>query len=97
MRYDTPIFFQEVIRGAYNGETSNYDEDTIIETKRFASVTDSGIEALKLIYGEIKQGSKVLRLQTPYNEKFEHIRIGSKVYNVGFSRNRKVFVISEVQ
>ena len=97
MRYDTPIFFQEVIRGAYNENTSNYDEDTTLETKRFARVTDSGEETLKLIYGKIKQGSKVLRLQTPYKANFERIRIGSKVYKVDFSRYNKIFVVSEVQ
>lgn len=97
MRYDTAVYFQEVFPGAYNVKTSNYEEDTIIETKRFASVTDSGVEALKLIYGGIKQGSKVLRLQTPYNADFASVRIDSKVYKVDFSRKNKVFVVSEVQ
>ena len=97
MRYDTPVFFQEVFSGAYDTSTDNYDDNFVEETKRFASVTDSGTDALKLIYGSIKQGSKVLRLQTPYNAKFESIRIGSKVYKVDFSRKNKVFVVSEVQ
>ena len=97
MRYDTPIFFQEIIQGVYIDTTGNYGEETILETKRFASVTDSGINALNLLYGGIKQGSKVLRLQTPYNANFERIRIGSKVYKADFSRNHKVFVVSEVQ
>ena len=97
MRYDTPVYFQEIEPGKYNKDTDNYGEDTVNETKRFASVTDSGVEALKLIYGGIKQGSKVLRLQTPYNAKFACIRIGSKTYRVDFSRKHKVFVVSEVQ
>lgn len=97
MRYDTPIFFQEVLPGAYNATTSNYEKDIVIETKRFASVTDSGAERLKLVYGRIKQGSFVIRLLTPYNANFVSVRIGSKVYNVDFSRKNKVFVVSEVQ
>jgi hypothetical protein len=97
MRYDTPIFFQSIEPGKYNADTGDYEGDKTVEIKRFASVTDSGVETLKLIYGGIKQGSKVLRLQTPYSAKFESIRIGSKVYNVDFSRNHKIFVVSEVQ
>ena len=77
--------------------SGNYDDDFIEETKRFASVTDSGVQALTLIYGGIKQGSKVIRLQTPYNANFASVRIGSKVYKVDFSRNNKIFVVSEVQ
>lgn len=97
MRYDTPIFFQEVVPGAYNVKTSNYEEDTVYETKRYARVTDSGTETLKLVYGGIKQGSRTIRLQTPYKAKFTHIRIGSTVYKVDFSRKHKIFVVSEVQ
>jgi len=97
MRYDTAVYFREVLPGHYNSTTANYEKDTIIETKRFASVTDSGVETLKLIYGGIKQGSKVLRLQTPYNANFASVRIGSKVYKVDFSRKNKVFVVSEEQ
>lgn len=97
MRYDTPVYFQSIEPGEYNADTANYEGDKTVETKRFASVTDSGTETLKLVYGGIKQGSKVLRLQTPYNANFVSVRIGSKVYNVDFSRHKKIFVISEVQ
>lgn len=97
MRYDTPIFFQKVTPGAFDVRTDNYEEDFVEETKRFASVTDSGLNALNLLYGEIKQGSKVLRLQTPYKAEFDRIRIDSKVYKADFSRNDKIFVVSEVQ
>lgn len=97
MRYDTPVFFQKITPGEYDASSGNYSANIIEETKRFASVTDSGTETLKLVYGGIKQGSLIIRLQTPYKADFEHIRIGSKVYNVDFSRKQKVFVVSEVQ
>lgn len=29
MRYDTPVYFQEIIPGTYDPETGDYREDTI--------------------------------------------------------------------
>ena len=100
MRFDEPIFFQEVQRGHYNASTGDYEDGAILETMRRASVTDSGVETMNLIYGGIKQGSKPIRLQSPYNEMFDRIRIGSSVYRVDFARkldSKQVFVVSEVQ
>lgn len=57
MRYDTPVYFQEITPGEYDPETGDYREDTIQETKRLASVMNTGEETLKLLYGSIKQGS----------------------------------------
>lgn len=97
MRFDTPIFFQRLTPGEYDETTGNYAEDTAIEIKRYASVTDSGVDTLKLVYDGIKQGSLTIRLQRPYKEPFDSIRIGDKVYHVDFSRQQKAFVVSEVQ
>ena len=97
MRYDTPIFFQSVKPGEYDTETHNYGEDIITEEKRFASVTDTGSEQITLIYGKLKQGSLTIRLQRPYKEPFNKIRVGKKIYNVDFARHSKAFVVSEVQ
>lgn len=96
MRYDTPIFFQRIQPGAYNAITGNYGEDTTSEAKQYASVTDTGTETLHLIYGSIKQGSLTVRLQRPYTEPFDSIRIGEKVYKVDLARKSKSFVVSEV-
>lgn len=100
MRFDTPIFFQLSERGEYDTKTGDYGERVIAETKKDASVTDAGAETLNLVYGELKQGVKVVRLQNHYNEVYERIRIGSKVYRVDFERKlrvKHVFVVSEVQ
>ena len=96
MRYDTPIFFQRIQRGAYNASTGNYGEDSITEEKRYADVTDTGTEHLTLIYGKIQQGSLTIRLQRSYKVPFNRIRIGEKLYNVDFARHLKTFVVSEV-
>lgn len=95
MRFNTPIYFQSVT-SEYNENTGNYS-DTITEVKRYADVTDSGVETVRLIYGSLKQGCKTIRLQVAYNKPFDRIRIGDKLYNVDFSRWDKNFVASEVQ
>lgn len=97
MRYDKPIFFQKIDHGEYNANTGNYDDDAIVEVKCWASVTDSGVDTLKLVYGELKQGSLTIRLQRPYTQPFDNIRIGDKVYRADMSRHHKTFVVSEVQ
>lgn len=100
MRADTPIYFQKTIPGAYDENTGNYGKPTVEEVKKYASVTDSGVETLNLVYGEIRQGTKVVRLNGHYNAPFDHIRIGNKVYRVDMARplrNKHVFVVSEVQ
>ena len=96
MRYNDPIFFQRVLPGEYDAKTGNYAEDTVTEVKKYASVTDSGDSTLQLVYGELKQGSKTIRLQRPYTQPFDRIRIDGKVYRVDMAR-RSCFVVSEVQ
>lgn len=100
MRFDTPIYFLHIGPGEYNETTGNYEESEPTETKCYANVTDSGVEMLNLVYGELRQGSKVIRLLQAYNESFQYIRIGEKRYKVDFTRklrNKQTFVVSEVQ
>lgn len=97
MRYDTPIFFQSVKAGEYDATAGDYGPDIVTEDKRYASVTDSGTQTMMLVYGELKQGSKTIRLQQPYTAPFNRIRIGNKVYNVDrrkLFRNSQIFVVS---
>ena len=96
MRFDIPIYFQRITAGEYDANTGNYGEDTITEEKRFASVTDTGNSTLSLLYGEIREGSMIARIQRPYNEPFDRIRIGEKVYRCDLCRRKKVFIVSEV-
>ena len=97
MRYDTPVYFQHRTPGEYDASSGDYGEDSTIEELRRASVTDTGSNTLKLIYGTLKQGSKTIRLHRPYTAPFDSIRIGDKTYKVDFSRNQRAFVVSEVQ
>jgi hypothetical protein len=97
MRYNIPIFFQRKEPGAFDEATHNYKADTVTEVKRYAAVTITGTDTLQLVYGTIKQQSLTIKLLRPYNAAFDTIRIGSKIYAVGFSRGNKAFVISEVK
>ena len=102
MRYNTPIYFQHKQKGPYNASTGNYGPETTVEVKRYASVTDTGTDTLNLVYGGPKQGSLTIRLQRPYTEPFDRIRIGdgeqAKYYSVDKARlNKRVFIVSEVQ
>ena len=100
MRFDTPIYFQRITPGKYNASTGNYGDDTPSETLRYASVTDTKEQTLLLVYGAIKEGSFTVRLQNHYEEPFDQIRIGKKIYKVDSSRKLRVkqtFVVSEVQ
>lgn len=100
MRFDTPIYFQRKVKGAYDPSTGNYGPATTEEAVRYASVNNTGTETLNIVYGEIKQGSLTVILQMPYTEPFDRIRIGDKYYRVDRERRlrtKHTFVVSEVQ
>ena len=99
MRFNTPIYFQTVT-AKYDASTGDYGEDEIAEVKRYASVTSAGDEVLKLMYGELKQGCLVIRLQNQYKAPFDRIRIGDKLYSTDKTRQlsvKHIFIVSEVQ
>lgn len=100
MRFDTPVYFQTIKAGEYDASTGNYGEDIVTEEMRMADVTETGIETLNIMYGEIKQGVKTVRLQNFYDQPFDRLRIGNKVYRVDRARPLRLkytLVVSEVQ
>ena len=99
MRYDTPVYFQRMPATKYDPSTGNYGNVEPVETKKFASVTSLGAKSQVIIFGKIKRGSKVVRLQNEYSEPFDFIRIGDKKYEADFSRELRTkcsFIVSEV-
>lgn len=100
MRYDTPVYFQLVTKGEYDTSTGNYNEPTVTEVLKWASVTDTGTEMLQLIYGTVKQNSKTVHLQRPYLSPFDRICIEGRYYKPDSEkryRNAHIFIVSEVQ
>lgn len=100
MRFDTPIFMQKITQGAYDSETGNYGDDAVEEVQLYANISDTGASAMNLLYGKIVQGSLTIRLQNQYNEPFDYIRVGERVYRADYERKlhiKHTFVVSEVQ
>lgn len=100
MRYSTPVYFQTITPGKLDTSTGNYGEDTVTEEKRYANVTNVGDEVLRLVYGELKEGCLVVRLQNHYTAPFDRIRIGEKLYSTSRVKQlsvKHVFIVSEVQ
>jgi len=98
MRFDKPVYFQTVTPGEYNAESGNHNPDTVTEVKIYASVTDTGVETLKTLYGKVKQGSLTIRLLRPYTAPFNSIRVDDKTYTVDFIKlKQRVFIVSELK
>lgn len=100
MRYGSTVYFRRLVRGAYDHTTGNYLPDTAEETPVDANITDAGTQTLRLVYGDIRQGVKVLRILRGYDGIFDDIRIGTKIYRVDMKRivgGIETYVVSEVQ
>jgi len=100
MRYDTPIYFQRIYEGQYDPETGDYGTPQVEETCRHASVMDTGVQTMMLVFGEIRQDSKTVHLQVPYTGTFDAIRIGDRPYRVAMRRTlrqKETFVLREMQ
>ena len=100
MRYDTPVYFQEITPGGYDPETGDYREDTDTGDKTSCICCEHRGGDVALLYGSIKQGSLTIQLQNHYNVPFSRIRIGKTIYQVDVSRKLRVkhtFIVSEVQ
>jgi hypothetical protein len=100
MRYDTPIYFQKKTEGKYNTETGDYDDDLVEEKEIYGAVSNTSMEMMNIVYGQINQTSLTVHLQNHYEDSFDNIRINQKVYKVD-NRTKYKFkeslVLSEVK
>ena len=100
MRFDEPVYFVKDLPGQYNAQTGDYDDGDTQEVFRYANITDAGETTMNLVYGRIKQGALVIRIQGGLPGPFDYIRIGTKRFRadrVRQLRRLSVFVVSEVQ
>lgn len=82
MRYDKPIYFQKFVQGAYNENTGNYEDDSIVEEMVMASVMETRTETMMQVYGQIKQGSLTCHIQNIYEKLliiFESVKRNTKL------------------
>lgn len=85
MRYDTKIYFQRRVPGAYVSDPDaegfgDYGEDTIIEDMRMASVTGMSAKRQQILFGGIREDAVSVHLQNRYGEPFDSVRIGGWIY-----------------
>ena len=100
MRFDRVVYFRRESKGELNPATGNYENKVLEEVKDYANVTNAGTDTLNKIFGNIKEGSLVVRIMNERKEPFDYICIAEKRYRVDFSRvlrRKHVFIVSEVQ
>lgn len=104
MRFDTEAVFVRETPGAYNAATGDYDDGSTTKEPRLADATDASEQTMMLVYGKIKQGALVLRIQGKKPKPFDYILINSerhkgkyRVDSSRYLRTKCVFVVSEVQ
>ena len=100
MRYDKTIYFVTVDGKQYDATTGDYTDGTPEKIPVKASIMDTNTETLRLVYGEIRQGSYTVQLQNHYTETFDYIEINGKKYSVDYRRRLRLkdtFIVSEVQ
>lgn len=101
MRYDTSITFIK------NGEGSHYDpnlgewiEDEPTVTVADANVTDLGTERSVKVFGDVREGAKVIRTMPLFSlPEFDHIEIDGKTFKETTARNpsgRHSLIVQEV-
>lgn len=96
MRADTPVFFIQEGEEIYDEATGDYEKSEPVEHEVYANVTETGVERMNLLYGELKQGSKTIRLNHKFALEFDTIRIGDDEYQVDFIRNYRKKMTVEV-
>lgn len=105
MRYDTEVNFVVEKDEYYDPVLSIHVDGTKEETKLRANVTDLGTDRSKVLFGDIKQGAKVIRLLRPYTKKWDYVLIYNKLtketqkFAIVTERNlrlKNTFIVQEV-
>lgn len=101
MRYDKEIVFVEKSNESYyDPDLGEYVQGENKETGTSANVTDLGTERSVKIFGDVKQGAKVIRTLPLFAiPKFDYIRFDGKTWQVVTHREpqeRNSFIVQEV-
>lgn len=99
MRYDKKIIFVIETEGGYDPDLGEHIEPTIDKVEKMANITDLGTERSKVLFGDIKQGAKVVRLMRPYLKNWDYAFIDDVKYKIVTSRKlrlKNTFILQEV-
>lgn len=96
MRYDTKAVFQ-LVEDTYDSN-GDYTESVAEEHTEYASIVNTDIETMRLVYGEIRQGSITMHLQNHIGYIFNRVVIDGKPYTVDQKmplRVKTAYILSE--
>lgn len=98
MRYDKKIDFLHVDK-VYQAN-GDYVDEVIESTTAYGSVVNTDFDTMRLVYGEIRQGSITLHLQNKVGFIFNRVVIDGKTYAVDQCINQRVkqaYILSQCQ
>ena len=96
MRYDTKAVFQ-LVEDVYDSN-GDYTESVAEEHTEYASIVNTDIQTMHLVYGEIRQGSITMHLQNHIGYAFNRVVIDGKPYTVDDKlplRVKVAYILSE--
>ncbi|MEY8538944.1 hypothetical protein AALM99_10975 [Lactococcus muris] len=101
MRYlETVIFVKESPDTHYNPDSGEWMESEPIKKTFSANVTDIGTERSIKLFGDIKQGAKVMRMMPLFDmPEYDYIEFDNKKWKLTTYRNpseRNTFILQEV-
>ena len=98
MRYDRKIDFL-LVDTVYN-DKGDYTEEVLESKTAYGSIVNTGLDTMRLVYGEIRQGSITLHLQNHIDFNFNRILLDGKTYAVDQRINQRVkqaYILSQCQ
>lgn len=86
MRFDKRIHFITESPGGYNPVTGEYDEKTETVVTKPCNLSPLGITRTNEQFGQIDKKITVARLQHPYKDQFDFIRLGKSTQKYDIKR-----------
>lgn len=102
MRYDTSItFIKDSTDSHYDPELGEWVDGEAKRTGTVANVTDLGTERSVKVFGDVREGAKVIRTMPLFSlPEFDHIEIDGKTFKETTARNpsgRHSLIVQEVE
>lgn len=101
MRYTDEItFVKESSESHYDPESGEWINGEPVQTSALVNVTDLGTDRSVKVFGDIRQGAKVIRTMPLFSlPEFDHIEIDGKTFRETTARNpsgRHSLIVQEV-
>jgi hypothetical protein len=102
LRYDTSItFIKDSTDSHYDPELGEWVDGEAKRTGTVANVTDLGTERSVKVFGDVREGAKVIRTMPLFSlPEFGHIEIDGKTFKETTARNpsgRHSLIVQEVE